>query len=454
MTARDATAERSERDRLARVAWSGIAEPGDVVAGALVGALGAADALDWLRDAVRAGERGVASGREGTPAEPDGRTGRDAPSAAPGGPARDAPAATPGGPARDATRDALGRTACDASSAASSGRRRGPLDDARLGKAVTRWAPRLVRIEPASALAAIARLGGTVLVPGDDGWPVGLDDLGVEAPPCLWVRGAADLGVVAQDAAAVVGARAATTYGERVAFDLAAGLATRGAAVVSGGAYGIDAAAHRGTLAMAGRAVVVLAGGVDRAYPAAHARLFDAVLAAGGAVVSELAPGGLPTRSRFLQRNRLIAAMTQATVVVEAAWRSGALSTAHHAARLLRPVGAVPGPVTSMASAGCHRLLRDGVAVCVTDADEVLELVRPAGAVTEVERPQDVRVHDGLDAVARAVHDALSRRTGHDATRIAIAAGVAADEARGALGLLELRGLAARTGDGWRLQPG
>jgi DNA processing protein len=379
-------------ERLARVAWSGIAEPGDVVAGALIAAMGAAEALAWLR--------------EGAP-----RDERLAPQASP-----------------------------------------------RLAKAVSRWTLRLDRSAPEVALAAVDRLGGAVLVPGDPGWPTAVDDLGAEAPACLWVRGRRDLAGVAPGAAAIVGARAATSYGERVAYDLAAGIAARGAGVVSGGAYGIDAAAHRGTLGADGVAVVVLAGGVDRAYPAAHARLFDAVLAGGGAIVSELAPGGLPTRSRFLQRNRLIAAMTRATVVVEAAWRSGALSTAHHAARLLRPVGAVPGPVTSMASAGCHRLLRDGLAVCVTDADEVLELVRPSGAAPastpSAARYAEVRTHDGLDAVASAVLEALPRRAGHSVDRVAAAAGVTAQEALGALGHLELSGLAARSGDGWRLAAG
>lgn len=413
------TRRTDDRERFARVAWSGIAEPGDAVAGALIGALGAADALDWLREAAASS------------------------TTRPRGPAAPAlPADLGQGPG-------LGTTSVDAVEGA-----RGPLGHARLAKAVARWTPRLERTDPEAAVAAVERLGGVVLVPGDAGWPAGVDDLGPEAPACLWVRGGRDLAGAAREAAAVVGARAATTYGGRVAFDLAAGLAARSAGVVSGGAYGIDAAAHRGTLAADGVAVVVLAGGVDRAYPAAHARLFEAVLAAGGSVVSELAPGGLPTRSRFLQRNRLIAAMTRATVVVEAAWRSGALSTAHHAARLLRPVGAVPGPVTSMASAGCHRLLRDGVAVCVTDADEVLELVRPAGASPEPERVADVRRHDGLDDVARAVHDALPRRGGHDVIRIAVDAAVTTDEALGALGMLELRGLAARKGDGWCLQPG
>ena len=256
--------------------------------------------------------------------------------------------------------------------------------------------------------------------------------------------------------AAVVGSRAATSYGERVAFDLADGLTADGVCVVSGGAYGIDAAAHRGAVARGGRTVVVLAGGVDRAYPAGNARLLDAVVGAGGALVSEVPPGSLPTKSRFLQRNRLIAAAGRATVVVEAAWRSGAMSTAHHAARLLRPVGAVPGPVTSMASAGCHRLLREGVAVCVTDAAEVRELAGVIGsgllAVADAARSADdraARPQDALDPVSRRVLDALSRRVPTELDRVASLAGVTVAEARGAVGLLELDGWAVRRGAGW-----
>jgi DNA processing protein len=225
---------------------------------------------------------------------------------------------------------------------------------------------------------------------------------------------------------------------------------------VSGGAYGIDAAAHRGAVARGGRTVVILAGGVDRAYPAGNARLLDAVVEAGGALLSEVPPGSVPTRSRFLARNRLIAAAGRATVVVEAAWRSGAMSTAHHAARLLRPVGAVPGPVTSSASAGCHRLLREGVAVCVTDVTEVRELAGVIGwgvaAGAAAERAADdraTRPQDALDPLSRRVLDALSRRAPAELDRVASLAGVTVAEARGAMGLLELTGWAVRRGTGW-----
>jgi DNA processing protein len=226
--------------------------------------------------------------------------------------------------------------------------------------------------------------------------------------------------------------------------------------VVSGGAYGIDAAAHRGAVARGGRTVVALAGGVDRAYPAGNARLLDAVVEAGGALLSEVPPGSLPTKSRFLARNRLIAAAGRATVVVEAAWRSGAMSTAHHAARLLRPVGAVPGPVTSMASAGCHRLLREGVAVCVTDVAEVRELAGVIGsgvlAVAAAARSADdraARPQDDLDPVSRRVLDALSRRATTELDQVASRAGVTVAETRGALGVLELGGWVTRRGAGW-----
>lgn len=383
---------------LARATWSALVEPGDVVAGTLAGILGAQDALVWVRDALR-----------GSPDYP--------------------------------------RLVAGHGSLADADRRR-------VERALARWAVRLPDCDPARDLDRLHRLGGTFVVPGDPRWPVALDDLGPEAPFGLWVRGAADLGRSLVRSAAIVGSRAATSYGERVAFDLADGLASEGVCVVSGGAYGIDAAAHRGAAARDGRTLVLLAGGVDRAYPAGNARLLEAVVGAGGALASEVPPASLPTKSRFLQRNRVIAAAGRATVVVEAAWRSGAMSTAHHAARLLRPVGAVPGPVTSMASAGCHRLLRDGVAVCVTDAAEVRELagLLSAELASDADAAADARVarpHDGLDPVARRVLDALPRRTPASLDRVASVAGVTVAEARGAVGLLELEGWATRRGDGW-----
>jgi DNA processing protein len=223
--------------------------------------------------------------------------------------------------------------------------------------------------------------------------------------------------------------------------------------VISGGAYGIDAAAHRAALAHGALTIAVMAGGVDRLYPVGNDDLLKGVLDT-GAVVSEVPPGFAPHRSRFLSRNRLIACAS-ATVVVEAAQRSGALSTARHAAELLRPVGAVPGPVTSASSAGCHALVREGIAVLVTDAEEVLEL---ASALTDM--PQQ---HRGVDDASgedlfplefgslgeRKMFDALTRRS-KSIESAAATAGLAISDARAALGALEAAGLAERHRSGWR----
>ena len=204
-----------------------------------------------------------------------------------------------------------------------------------------------------------------------------LGDLGDHAPLALWLRG--DAAALSGAGVAIVGARASSSYGEHVATELASELAGEGWTIVSGGAYGIDGTAHRAALRAGGITVAVLAGGIDRAYPAGHAQLFDRI-AASGALVSEVACGGAPTRWRFLERNRIIGALADATVVVEAGWRSGSLNTAGHAAALGRPLGAVPGPVTSAASAGCHRLLREYDARCVTSAADVRELLGGAAA--------------------------------------------------------------------------
>jgi DNA processing protein len=408
----------TERERWARAAWSGLAEPGDVLAGVLVESLGAAEAWRWVAED--------------------------------GGP-------LPAALASDGSSDGWSAGATGSARGVATGSSAGA---ARLARAVERWAPRAQALRAAgwspdgppdrSGAGGGGARAVRVVVPGDADWPEGLDALGHAAPHCLWVRG--DSGALASGgrAVALVGARAATTYGERVAVDLAGGLVDARFVVVSGGAYGIDAAAHRGVCARAGRTVVVTAGGVDRAYPAGNARLVEESVACGGAVVAEVPPSSLPTRSRFLQRNRLIAALSAATVVVEAAWRSGALSTAHHAARLARPVGAVPGPVTSMASAGCHRLLRDGVAVCVTDAAEVIELAGDLGSDAAPVTAGAAHLLDGVDEVGRRVHDALSTRAPRPVDVVARAAGVTVGEARSALGLLELSGLARRDASGWR----
>ncbi|WP_223909959.1 DNA-processing protein DprA [Actinomyces capricornis] len=458
---------------LACATWSRLAEPADQAASALVGALGAAGALDWLlAEALDA---------------------RGEPRSAP-------PPPLPAGG-------------------------EGARASAHWAQAVSRWAPRLEGLDIRRELDILDRLAGSLIIPGDPWWPPGLDEL--EHPPfCLWLRGDPALLVSARDlraasgiggpstggpgcegtdgaegpgspgsaespggagggaggqpaggsgggrghgtpmregrmpagpasgsSIALVGARASTRYGDEAASALASGVTARGALVISGGAFGVDARAHCGALA-AGPTLSVAAGGVDRLYPAGNAELLQAVIA-DGALVAEVPPGCQPARHRFLTRNRLIAAMAGATIVVEAAWRSGALSTAHHAMELGRPVGAVPGPITSMASVGCHRLLRKG-AVCITDVDDALELVGPLGAVdADAARAEDPRLAgdgllDGLDPASAVVLDALPARASTTAEAVARASGLSVREATAALGILELAGRAERGGKGWR----
>ena len=209
---------------------------------------------------------------------------------------------------------------------------------------------------------------------------------------------------MAERAVAIVGTRASTAYGEHVAADLAAGLVERDVTVVSGGAYGIDGAAHRATLATDGFTVAVLAGGIDIPYPAGHAALLHRI-GQQGLVVSEYPPGVRPARHRFLTRNRLVAALSGATVVVEAGARSGAANTAAWARALGRGVCAVPGPVTSSASVGCHALLRSG-AELVTRAADVVELIGRVGELApDEQRPESAL--DGLGEAEQRVYDAL-----------------------------------------------
>lgn len=218
-----------------------------------------------------------------------------------------------------------------------------------------------------AAFHAARRIGAELLTPGHEHWPTGLDDLGPSAPRALWARGDTARLV------AVVGARAATGYGEHATMELTAGLVDHGCAIFSGAAYGIDGMAHRAALASHGTTVAFLAGGVDRFYPSGHDALLTRIVEA-GVVVSELSCAQAPTKWRFLMRNRLIAAASTATLVVEAGWRSGSLNTAAHATALGRPVGAVPGPITSAGSAGCHRLIRDLGATIVTTIEETAAL--------------------------------------------------------------------------------
>ena len=310
----------------------------------------------------------------------------------------------------------------------------------------------------AEDLEMLRRRDGRLITPEDDEWP-GLafasfrgapvrDRPQGRAPLVLWAIGPLRLDDVAERAAAIVGTRACTAYGEHVAADLSAGLAEHDVAIVSGGAYGIDGVAHRAALSADGMTVAVLAGGVDVLYPAGHSALLHRV-GATGLLVSEYPPGVRPARHRFLTRNRLVAALSGATVVVEAGIRSGAASTAAWARALGRVVCAVPGPVTSAASTGCHVLLRAG-AELVTRADEVREIIGRAGELAEDEtRPTNPL--DALTDTERQVYEALPGRGVRTTDEIAVASGLPADAILGPLAMLEIAGLIERVEGRWRL---
>ncbi|GAA2226619.1 DNA-processing protein DprA [Streptomyces indiaensis] len=314
-----------------------------------------------------------------------------------------------------------------------------------------RWAGLVARAEaarPRQDLAAARDAGVRFVAPGDAEWPAQLDDLGDARPLGLWVRGRPSLRMWALKSVAVVGARACTEYGAHMAATLAAGLAEQGWVVVSGGAYGVDGAAHRGALGAGGATVAVLACGVDRPYPRGHTQLIGRI-AEQGLVLGELPPGEHPTPSRFILRNRVIAALTRGTVVVEAAHRSGSLVTARAAQRLGRHTMGVPGPATSALSAGVHDLLR-GEAVLVSDVADVVELVGDIGELGP-DRRGPVLPRDLLEPVARQVLDALPGRGTAGPGEIARAAQTAPDDALARLYELRALGYVERHGDGWKL---
>ncbi|WP_157001329.1 DNA-processing protein DprA [Agromyces laixinhei] len=340
----------------------------------------------------------------------------------------------------------------------------GVIDEREATNGLDRWLPRIDHNAFVRSLGQAARVGAQLVLPTDAVWPSGVDELGVHAPIGLWVRGRADALASADASISLVGARAATGYGEHVTMEASAGLVDRGFAVVSGGAYGIDGMAHRAALASDGTTIAFLAGGVDRFYPMGHETLLTRIVDT-GAVVSELPCGAAPTKWRFLQRNRLIAAASDATVVLEAGTRSGSINTAGHAAALGRPLGAVPGPVTSPASAGCHRLLREYDATCVVDADQMAELAsgRRRRVVSTEHGPLDQAGPStgaggeaptrrwGVETTPEAVRvlDALSSRSPRELADVARRCGMAPTAVMGVLGGLEAAALAARHPQGW-----
>jgi DNA processing protein len=373
----------------------------------------------------------------------------------------------------------------------------GQRELARMEHAFGAWRDRLSGTPSEMDLAGFHRDGIRLVCPGDPEWPTQLDALGGARPYALWLRGEADLRYCCLRSVSVVGSRAATAYGAHVGTEMAASLGERGWTVVSGGAYGIDGCGHTGALAADAVTVAVLACGVDYAYPRGHHDLF-AGIAAQGVLMSEWPPGRTPTRGRFLIRNRVIGALSRGTVVVEAGLRSGALNTARHARDLGRPVMAVPGPVTSDVSAGCHKMIRDWGAVCVTSAEDVIELLEPLGgsppgsppggqpgaagpdagrpgqqflwpdappgALPDIasnalpEAPPDalgprrpVLTRDALDAATIGVLEAVPVRGAGPAT-IAVSAGLGVDAVMRSLGLLAAGGFIERCPRGWRIR--
>ncbi|MGW0433952.1 DNA-processing protein DprA [Micromonospora sp. NPDC003197] len=317
------------------------------------------------------------------------------------------------------------------------------------------------------AIEHTERLGARIVIPEDDEWPTRVKDLvrlslaGADrrvdqetAPPlCIWARGSWPLGEILDRSVAVVGSRAATPYGSHVATEIGYGMADRGWTVVSGGAYGIDAAAHRGALNAGGPTVAVLACGVDRPYPVGNTALFDRI-ADTGLLISEWMPGAEPLRPRFLIRNRVIAAATVGTVLVEAAARSGATQTTHRALALHRPTMVVPGPITSAMSIGAHEVLREHPeARLVTGVTHILEEVGRIGAdlaplVQGPERPQD-----RLDDEAALILESVPRRGALGPDSLAARAGVDVRTTLRKLSLLEGLGLLIRRDGGYALPP-
>ncbi|MGP5013877.1 DNA-processing protein DprA [Glutamicibacter ardleyensis] len=328
--------------------------------------------------------------------------------------------------------------------------------------ALTRWRKRLGLSNPQLALDTITAQDGGLLTAEDPRWPSQLDDLGLGKPLCLWWRTARPELLSEQQLArciSIVGSRDSSDYGHQVTFEMARKLTLRGFSIVSGGAYGIDASAHRAALSVADPelssypTITILAGGADRPYPAGNESLLRQIIHS-GLLLSEVPPGTAPTRFRFLNRNRLIAGLSRLTVVTEARHRSGALNTANHAVELGREVAAVPGSIYSPNSAGTHRLLAAGTAALVTSTSDVLELLgvpaEPAGAqipaVESEERPLD-----SLTKTQSMIYDVMNFAQGHVPDEISALSGIPILETLRALSVLQRLGVAESNGTQFRL---
>lgn len=318
-------------------------------------------------------------------------------------------------------------------------------------------AGRLDDVDPARELEVAARQGIRFVIPDDPEWPAQMNDLAAAGalqerggvPVGLWVKGPLPLKEL-DGSVAVVGSRSSTSYGERVAGDIAAAVGLGGRITVSGGAFGIDYASHRGAVSVGSPTVAVLACGADRFYPVAHREMLT-YLGREHAVVSEAPLGAAPHRVRFLARNRLIAALSRGTVIVEAAARSGALNTSNWAQRMNRVVMGVPGPVTSACSVGVHHLIRSAGAALVTSGEDVLEMVAEAGECLASEPRGPETPRDRLTVQQRQVLDAVPVSSRADAESIARVAGLGVSETLRELGVLEVEGLVSAGSGAWQL---
>ena len=316
--------------------------------------------------------------------------------------------------------------------------------DSAYSDALQRWTPRLKLVDVIAALDLADKHKAKILTPLSQRWPEQLDDLQESSPHCLWVKASKPEVFDFCDSLSVVGSRSATGYGEWVTSEIVADSSSRNLPIISGGAYGIDAIAHRAAIANELVTVAFMAGGIDRLYPSGNAALFAKMLER-GAVVAEQAPGASPTKWRFLQRNRLIAAMSSATIVVEAGQRSGALNTVTHALELGRPVGVVPGAITSQASAGCNRLISEGLVSSICAPSEAADLALGKAGWFQPELA-------GLGAYETRALDAMNSKSLAPA-EIASRAGLTSRETEIALGQLALQGFVKQTERGWLKLP-
>lgn len=333
----------------------------------------------------------------------------------------------------------------------------------KFGKALAtrrlRWNRRMERTLNAEAHMA-ATCGAWLVTPADPLWPPQLNDLGPTRPYGLWCRGDSRhlLDVASAPSVALVGSRDPSIYGTEATTHLAAELARRGYTVISGGAMGIDIAAHRAALTQQGSdlpTIAFMAGGLDRLYPAQNSDALNMIVDR-GLIMSEVSVGNTPTRWRFLERNRLIAALARHTIVVEARWRSGALNTARHAMEIGRTLWAVPGQINSPNSVGTNRLLRDGLAQTLTEAVDILEYDAAAGFElgteheSEWDRTASSTALDELTERQGRVWDDLSPRSYRGVDEIAAALGLSARDVMADLFHLGRCGLAESSGTSWR----